>query len=45
MGAKESYNSPAATGINSDDDIVAVNIDRDTVADWTEAEERAVKVK
>lgn len=45
MGAKESYDGPAARGVDGDEDIVAVNIDPDTVADWTEEEERAVKRK
>lgn len=45
MGAKESYDGPAANGSVCDDETVAVNIDEDTVADWSEAEERAVKRK
>ncbi|KAK6066835.1 alternative sulfate transporter [Seiridium cupressi] len=45
MVAKEAYNGPAAKGVAGDDDTVAVNIDENTAADWSEAEERAVKMK
>ncbi|KAI1853753.1 hypothetical protein JX266_001737 [Neoarthrinium moseri] len=45
MVAKESYDGPAARSGYGDSDVVAVNIDETTVADWTEAEERAVKRK
>ncbi|KAH8663977.1 major facilitator superfamily domain-containing protein [Xylariales sp. PMI_506] len=43
MVAKEAYDGPSAK--EGDDEVVAVNIDADTVADWSEAEERAVKRK
>lgn len=45
MVAKEAYDGLAAQTANSDEDIVAVNIDEDTVADWSDEEERKVKRK
>ncbi|KAI0124274.1 major facilitator superfamily domain-containing protein [Xylariales sp. AK1849] len=45
MVAKGTYADPGAGAGHGDGDTIAVNIDGSTVADWTEAEERAVKRK
>ncbi|KAI0469690.1 major facilitator superfamily domain-containing protein [Xylariaceae sp. FL0804] len=44
MGAKEAYDGPQGPK-HDEEDIIAVNIDETTVADWSEEEERQVKRK
>ncbi|KAI2638003.1 MFS general substrate transporter [Hypomontagnella submonticulosa] len=44
MGLRKSFD-PAVEAHRSDEEAAPVNVDESTVADWTEAEERAVKRK
>lgn len=46
MSTKESYDGAAEkVAIGDEEDVITVNVDENTVKDWTEVEERAVKRK
>lgn len=45
MVSQEAYDNKGANGRLSDEEVVPVNVDESTVADWSEGEERKVKAK
>lgn len=45
MSLEKSFEPALKANDHSDEEAAPVNVDESTVADWTEAEERAVKRK